>query len=169
MTLIVHHHADPAWRPGRELPDAVTDRHPNLAAVQLTAALPVSLELTFLGRLAPTGERHQQRRLQLLFAGLSGLVSPAAPDKRPLSDMHMDWSSWGSVMPLTEYYNMIRRCMLSSLRSCGCSCCSPASQVWCELFPAIPGKHPPSVMWLKWSTWPSVLHLTEDWRMIRIV
>jgi len=83
-------HSDPAWRPGRELPDAVTDRHPNLAAVQLTASLPVRLELTFLGGLAPTGERHQrQRRLQLLFAGLSGLVSPAARHKCPPSDFPM--------------------------------------------------------------------------------
>ena len=57
----------------------MTDQHPNLAAVQLTAALPVSLELTFLGGLAPTGERHTQRRLQLLSAGLSGLVSPSLP------------------------------------------------------------------------------------------
>ncbi len=66
---------DPAWRPSIELPDAVTDRHPNLAAFQLTATLPVSLELTFLGGLAATSERHTQRRLQMLFAGLSGLVS----------------------------------------------------------------------------------------------
>ena len=65
---------DPAWRPAIELPDAVTDGHPNLAAFQLTAELPVSLELTFLAGLATTGERHTQRRLQMLFAGLSGLV-----------------------------------------------------------------------------------------------
>ena len=63
------------WVPAIELPDTVTDRHPNLAAFQLTAALPVSLELTFLSGLTASDERHTQRRLQLLFAGLSGLVS----------------------------------------------------------------------------------------------
>ena len=53
----------------------MTDRHPNLAAFQLTAVLPTSLELTFLGGLAAVGEQQTQRRLQLLFEGLSGLVS----------------------------------------------------------------------------------------------
>ena len=66
---------DPAWSPSLELSDIVTDRHPNLAAFQLTATLPVSLEVTFLGGLPSPGERHTSRRLQLLFAGLSGLVS----------------------------------------------------------------------------------------------
>ena len=78
---------DPAWRPSTELPDTIMHRHPNLAAFQLTATLPVSLELTFLGGLAATSERHTQRRLKMLFAGMSGLVSTGEENTRKSKDI----------------------------------------------------------------------------------
>ena len=43
--------ADPGWEPSYALPDEVIGRDPNLAAFQLTAKLPVNLELTFLSGL----------------------------------------------------------------------------------------------------------------------
>jgi hypothetical protein len=46
--------ADPSWQPPNELPDQVLGHAPNLAAFQLTAVLPLNLELTFLGGLLET-------------------------------------------------------------------------------------------------------------------
>lgn len=65
---------DPNWEPSNTLPDDIIGHHPNLAAFQLTATLPVNLELTFLGGLMETPTQSAETSQRLMPLGVSNLV-----------------------------------------------------------------------------------------------